>query len=150
MLCIVCLPLPPNPDPGQFSNKLWYVEVGTEFFLIPDCRFFYPFVSYYTFQTALSSLRFFCLFLHHVAGYRRKVVQQNLRACFPELSETRRKQIEHDVYRNLVDILVEGIKGFTMTREQFLKRHRVVNPEVIGPFLESGKSVIGVTAHYNN
>lgn len=93
---------------------------------------------------------FFAFFLHRVAGYRRKVVQQNLRACFPELSETRRKQIEHDVYRNLVDILVEGIKGFTMTREQFLKRHRVVNPEVIGPFLESGKSVIGVTAHYNN
>lgn len=92
----------------------------------------------------------FRFLLWRVVGYRRRVVQQNLRCCFPDEPEKNLRQIEKESYRNLIDILVEGIKGFTMSNEQFTARHKVVNPEILKPYLEAGQSLIGVTAHYNN
>ncbi|MBM3436632.1 MAG: lysophospholipid acyltransferase family protein, partial [Bacteroidetes bacterium] len=53
-------------------------------------------------------------------------------------------------YKNLADILVEGIKGFTMTRKQILMRHKVLNPEIIGPYKAAGKSIITLPSHYGN
>jgi len=92
----------------------------------------------------------FRFLLWRVAGYRRKVVRENLRCCFPDEPEKNLNRIEKESYRNLIDILVEGIKGFTMTNQQFIARHKVINPEVLKPYLDSGQSMIGVTAHYNN
>lgn len=93
---------------------------------------------------------FIRVILRRVLGYRRDVVRQNLLACFPDESPAHLRKIEQDTYRNLTDILVEGIKGFTMSHRQFLSRHRVLNPEVLEPYLAKGQSMIGVTAHYNN
>jgi len=92
----------------------------------------------------------FRFLLQYVAGYRREVVRRNLLESFPGKSEKDFKEIERGIYRNLTDILVEGIKGFTMTRRQFILRHKVINPEVLTPYIDEGKSIIGVTAHYNN
>jgi KDO2-lipid IV(A) lauroyltransferase len=58
--------------------------------------------------------------------------------------------MEKLVYKNLGDVFLEGIKAFTMTPRQVIRRHRVTNPEVLNQFYHSGRSVIGVTAHYCN
>lgn len=88
--------------------------------------------------------------LQRVVGYRKEVITKNLKASFPDASEEEFKKMVSDVYRNLADVTVEGIKAFSMTPSQVRKRHRIVNPELIDTFLDQGKSVIAVPAHFNN
>ncbi|RYY37210.1 MAG: lauroyl acyltransferase, partial [Sphingobacteriaceae bacterium] len=56
----------------------------------------------------ISLLPFWLLYLiadiifvvvYHITGYRRKVVQENLRNAFPEKSEQERKEIERKFFR---------------------------------------------------
>ena len=103
-----------------------------------------PFLVLYLYSNFLG------WFLHAVIGYRRKVIQGNLHKVFPEWSSSHFKRMEKLVYKNLGDVFLEGIKAFTMTPRQVIRRHRVTNPEVLNQFYHSGRSVIGVTAHYCN
>ncbi len=89
-------------------------------------------------------------FLRSVMGYRRKVILSNLRSCFPNLSEKELDDILRKVYKNLADVLAEGIKGFSMLPRTVKKRHFITNPEIIEPWLAQGKSVIALPAHFNN
>lgn len=96
----------------------------------------------------ISDLLF--VLIYHVARYRRKVVEQNLRNAFPDKDPKDRQSIIKQFYRHLCDIIMEGIKGFSMTESQILKRHRVINPDLVDGYYEKGRSVIAVSAHYNN
>jgi len=89
-------------------------------------------------------------FLNRIMGYRKKVILSNLKASFPGLTENELNIIAGKVYRNLADILVEGIKGFSMLPERLKKRHFITNPEIIEPWLSNGRSVIALPAHFNN
>jgi Kdo2-lipid IVA lauroyltransferase/acyltransferase len=88
--------------------------------------------------------------LHRVAKYRLKVIELNLSYCFPSLSSNEKRLIVKRFYLNLADILLEGLKVFSMTRKQIAARHKILNPEVIMPFINEGKSLIGVTGHLAN
>lgn len=88
--------------------------------------------------------------LQRVAGYRIKVVRKNLEGAFPEKPPEEIDRIISLFYRNLADILLEGIWAFTMTRKRFFRRHRIINMEVLDPFIREGKSMIAVPAHYAN
>ena len=89
-------------------------------------------------------------FLHRIMGYRKKVILSNLKACFPDLPENELNHIVDNVYKNLSDIIAEGIKGFSMLPATVRKRHFIVNPEVIEPWFAQGRSVIALPAHINN
>jgi KDO2-lipid IV(A) lauroyltransferase len=88
--------------------------------------------------------------LFYVFGYRRNVVKQNLEETFPRLDEKEIKALTWKFYRNLSDVIVEGIKAFTMSRRQIRSRHKVLNPEVALPFNEMKRSIIAVPSHYGN
>lgn len=60
--------------------------------------------------------------LRYIVRYRLKVVRRNLRASFPERSETELRRIEHDFYRWLADLIVETIKAHTLSRRS-IKEH---------------------------
>ena len=62
---------------------------------------FVPFRVLYFF----SDLIHFLLF--HIAGYRKKVVFDNLRRSFPEKSEKERYNIAKGFYHHLADLLME-------------------------------------------
>ena len=89
-------------------------------------------------------------FLRCVMGYRKKVIISNLRSCFPDLPENELNHIVINAYKNLADILAEGIKGFSMLPRTVKKRHFITNPEIIEPWLAQGRSVIALPAHFNN
>lgn len=93
---------------------------------------------------------FVSFLLLHVFRYRRDVVEDNIKKSFPEMDQKEVRKIVHHFYRNLSDILLEGIKAFTMTRKQIVKRHKVVNPEVLHPYFEKGMSIISLPSHYTN
>ncbi len=90
------------------------------------------------------------IILYHIAGYRKTVIRQNLIKTFPNLNQDELNKIIGSTYKNMTDILVEGIKSFTMSRKQIRKRHQILNPEILDPYFEQGNSIIAVTGHYAN
>jgi Kdo2-lipid IVA lauroyltransferase/acyltransferase len=85
-----------------------------------------------------------------IIGYRRDVIKKNLESSFPGISNNELKWLTHFFYKNLADILIEGIWAFTISRKQIINRFQIINPEVIESFSASGQSIIGVTGHYAN
>ncbi len=88
--------------------------------------------------------------LYRVVGYRKKVVEDNIRNCFPDLSLAEQKKLVNLSYKNLADIFVESVKGFTISGKRIVARHKFINPEFLEPYFQSGKSVILLPAHYGN
>ena len=90
-----------------------------------------PFPLLYGFSNFIRFLIFW------IMGYRRDVVKKNLEGSFPGISDKELNRITKLYYKNLADILLEGIKAFTMSRKQILKRHRIINPEVLEHLINS-------------
>lgn len=60
--------------------------------------------------------------LFYFIGYRRKVVEANLKGSFPEKSNQELMVIKKDFYHFFCDYIVETIKSFSMSREQMMRR----------------------------
>ncbi len=108
------------------------------------------FMSILPFRLAYVLSDFFFLVLYHLVGYRKKVIQDNLRNSFPEKSKQELKTIELKFYHYLCDLMIEGLKGMSITRKQVLKRHRVTNPELMQAYYDRNISIIGIAGHYGN
>lgn len=93
---------------------------------------------------------FIYLLFWYIFEYRKKVVLQNLANSFPEKTIDERKILAKKFYRHLCDILVEGIKVFTMKHKNIIKRHKILNPNVLDNYFKNGNNVIAVSAHYGN
>jgi KDO2-lipid IV(A) lauroyltransferase len=90
------------------------------------------------------------ILLYYFIGYRRKVVEENLRNAFPEKSETDRRLICKKYYHHLADLMVETIKMLTVSKNEVVKRVHIVNPQAVTDIFKTGKSVIGTLGHYGN
>lgn len=88
--------------------------------------------------------------LQNIFGYRKKVIRGNLERCFPEKSKKEINKLVTKAYKNLTDVLVEGLKAFTMSDRQIRERHHILNPEILDPNKNSGKSFIAAPCHYGN
>jgi KDO2-lipid IV(A) lauroyltransferase len=64
--------------------------------------------------------------VHHVIGYRKKIVRKNLTNSFPEKSLDEIKQIEKGFYHFFCDYIVETIKQFSISKEE-MKRRMVIS-----------------------
>lgn len=117
-----------------------------------------PFV-YYLLIRPLSFLPAFMLYglsdfayvvIYKLLGYRKKVVFENLRNALPEKSEEEVQEIGREFYSHLCDLIVESIMMFHMSKEEAIDRFRIANPELLDDYYKAGKSVIIVSAHFNN
>lgn len=90
------------------------------------------------------------VFLYYVAGYRRKVVQENLLNSFPEKTERERAQIEKKYFKYLADLMVETIKMISISKKELQRRVVLTNPEIIERYTEENKSITAVAGHYCN
>lgn len=88
--------------------------------------------------------------LYSLAGYRKKVVLQNLRNSFPEKSEDEIRRIARKFYHYLCDVLVESMKAFSMKEEDVVKRYEYENTGFLVDLYREGRSAICVGGHYNN
>ncbi len=93
---------------------------------------------------------FLFLMMYRFIGYRKKVVFTNLKNSFPKKSDTELKDIMVNFYQHLCDIIIESIKGFTISEKQLRKRLIIKNPEFSNYFANKGRSIIFVGGHYNN
>lgn len=89
-------------------------------------------------------------FVYYIIGYRKKTVRKNLKLAFPEKSDAERLAIEKKSFRHFVDIFIEMIKGFTISKAQINKRYKYTNPEIFKELEALNKSVILMGAHHGN
>jgi Kdo2-lipid IVA lauroyltransferase/acyltransferase len=113
-------------------------------------RLFTAIFSILPFGAVYKVSDFLAWVLYKVVKYRRKVVEQQLQMCFPEKSSQELQVIAKRSYKNLSDIIVESIKGFSMSKEVLMDRYRFVNPEIATKYTDRGQCVIQVAAHYGN
>lgn len=91
------------------------------------------------------------LVVYYLVGYRRRVVRENLAACFPEKDGRERKRIERRYYRYLSDLLVEGVYNVFFATPPYLKQHyRIANRQLVDRYYEQGQTVVLMSAHYGN
>ena len=88
--------------------------------------------------------------LFRLVGYRKSVVRANVERSFPNMTEEQRNKVVHLFYHHLCDLVLETIKGFTISKRQLRKRFIMRNPELLDQYFEEGRSVILVGGHYNN
>ncbi len=93
---------------------------------------------------------FLFLILFQLIGYRKKVVFTNIKNSFPQKTEEELKTIQRKFYSHFCDLIIESLKGFTITEKQINERMKFRNPEVLNRFYDEGKDVILVGGHYNN
>lgn len=111
-------------------------------FFIGSLRFM-PFWGLYRLSDAMA-------FLFYHLGYRKQVVLDNLRRCFPEKSEAALRAIAKQSYRNLSDVTLETLKSMVTPIETTLRRVKFHNVQLINDIFATGKSVLLVGGHYNN
>ena len=102
----------------------------------------------YSFLYGISDIFYFIMY--RIIGYRKEVIFTNLRNSFPSKSKKEVKKIMSDFYRHLCDIIMESVKGFTISEKQLRKRLIIRNPEFSNYFADKGQSIIFVGGHYNN
>jgi len=90
------------------------------------------------------------ILFQYILKYRYKVISTNIRNSFPDKEEKEIKRLISGAYKNLCDVTLEGIKGFTITEDILEIRYKVRNPEVLLPFYEAGREVILTAGHYGN
>ena len=103
-----------------------------------------PFWVLYRFSDTLYFL------LYKLGGYRKSTVRKNLLNSFPDKSELERKRIEKLFYKHLFDILLEGIKGFSMSKNTLMNRQKLISPTMPQDVLDKGGSALILGGHYGN
>ncbi len=88
--------------------------------------------------------------LGNVIGYRSKVVDANLKRCFPEKSDKEIRKINRKFYLNIADILLESLKGLTLSQASIEKRFKILNPQVLNKYFDNNQSVMCLASHYAN
>lgn len=92
----------------------------------------------------------FYLLVYYVIGYRKKVVLNNLKLSFPDKSNQEIIQISKKFYSHFVDVFIEMIKSFTVSKEEVYKRYKYTNIDFFTELYKNGKSVILTGPHYAN
>jgi KDO2-lipid IV(A) lauroyltransferase len=91
------------------------------------------------------------LALYYVAGYRKKVVRENLKNAFPENSERELTTLAKQFYRQLTQVGLEIVKARRMDKADFLTRVDVLNPQLLRETSNNfQQSVIILTIHQGN
>ena len=103
-----------------------------------------PFAVWYAFSS-------FCACLgEYVLRYRRDVVDTQIRRCFPEFGDAQVAATRRGFYRNFMDVMVESIKGHTISGEELDRRVQLVGMERMRDEIRAGRIVILATSHVCN
>lgn len=93
---------------------------------------------------------FLYLIIYKIIGYRKKVVRENLNNSFPNKSAAELLKIEKEFYHYLFDLLLESIKGFSLSKEELIVRQKLISPRRTQQMLDKHGSTLVVGGHYGN
>lgn len=93
---------------------------------------------------------FLYLLIYKGVGYRKSVVQKNLRNAYPDKSAEALKTIEIAYYKYLSSIMVEIFKMRTLSEKELNRRVKFKNIELVSKHLDQGQSILICSPHYGN
>ena len=93
---------------------------------------------------------FLYLLVSKVFKYRLELISKNLKNSFPEKSENEIKTIQRNFYKHFSDLILESLKGFTISKKRINKKIKIKNPELLNKMAENGQNIILIGGHYNN
>ena len=91
-----------------------------------------------------------CVVMKDILKYRKDIILGNIKRSFPEKTVDQQLKIYANFYRHFCDLLIENLKGFTITKTQIKSRLKMSNPELVNDYFEKEKSIILIGGHYNN
>ncbi|MGQ0385234.1 MAG: lysophospholipid acyltransferase family protein [Gammaproteobacteria bacterium] len=118
-----------------------------------------PFARLPWWLRALSSLpllawygfgRFFAWLAEHVIRHRRRVIEMQIAACFPDRDTAWVRAARHAFYRGFGQVSVEIIKAATITQEEIDRRVTFKGEQPARRALDAGQSIMVVTSHNCN
>lgn len=90
------------------------------------------------------------LLTYYIFGYRKKVVNANLKKAFPEKTHQERSVLAKGFYKNFCDVIIESIKLFSISEKELSKRMILHDLDNLLPYYNEGKSIIGMISHVSN
>ena len=96
----------------------------------------------------ISDLLYMILF--HVFGYRRNVVEGNLRNSFPEKSNREIIQLSKKYFHYLCDLILETLKKTNLSKKETMEHFKFHNTELFNSLFDENRSVILLMGHYGN
>jgi Kdo2-lipid IVA lauroyltransferase/acyltransferase len=88
--------------------------------------------------------------IYKVFKYRVLLVKYNLKIAFPEKSETERLKIEKDYYQYLSELILEAVKGFTISAKELNKRIKTDDSYIYDSIFKNKESAIVAMGHNGN
>ncbi len=101
-----------------------------------------PFKTFYVFSD------FVFVIVYYIIGYRKKVVNENLKLVFHNKSEKEITSVEKKFYKHMCDMFLEMIKSISISETQLKKRFIIKNTEELKRLESLNKSVIVMYGHY--
>ena len=112
---------------------------------------FYRALSWLPFPLLYAASWLGYLLLYYVAAYRKDVVRKNLSMAFPDKNEREVTVLAKKFYKQLAETAFEIVKARRMSKADFRKRVKLVNPELLEEYSNQFKdSVIISTIHQGN
>lgn len=88
--------------------------------------------------------------LHSVVRYRRRVVRDNLQACFPDMPAAELRALERRFYRNFTDSFVETLKLMHISDDEMAGRMEFAGTEILDDLMARGRSIVVYFGHLFN
>jgi KDO2-lipid IV(A) lauroyltransferase len=95
-----------------------------------------------------SDFAFFIIF--RLFKYRKKVVRHNINLTFPKKTEQEKELIVKKFFHHFMDVFIEMIKSFTISKKELKKRYQFTNIELFDQLEKENKNIIIVGSHYAN
>lgn len=89
-------------------------------------------------------------FIFTIVGYRKRVILNNIKNAFPEKPKEEHHRIAKVFGKYLVDVVVESIKTFSITKEELQERMRVTFSPEYEQCVKEGRNAIVVLGHQGN
>lgn len=80
----------------------------------------------------------------------RKIIDTNLKICFPDHSPAQRKHIAQKIYANFAHFGIDCLQNQNTTPAKILAKAHFDEPHILAAALESSRPLILTTAHYGN
>lgn len=88
--------------------------------------------------------------LTYIIKYRKRITIENLTLSFPDKTHAEILTLYKLYNRHLSHIIVEMLKMLTISKKNLDKHYYCKNPEIVNSYFEQKKSIILLSAHYNN
>lgn len=130
------------PDRASSSPRFWHPRYWPTWLFLGFLRL----LALLPFKPGLKVGAALGLLSYHLIGARRRVTEVNISLCFPELTETQRRQLVRDNFRSTGIGLVEIAWAWWGRLDKLPLR--VVGDEHLRSALAQGRGVLLLGAHY--